>query len=51
MEEQAPFPLPLQILLQGALQVNYKYMDANEMLWNANLTRERRRNIKFSKQV
>jgi hypothetical protein len=36
MEEQAPLPLPLQILLQGALQVNSKYMNAYVMIGYAN---------------
>jgi hypothetical protein len=31
MEEHSLFPLPLQILLQGALQVNSKYMNAHVM--------------------
>jgi hypothetical protein len=30
--EQAPLPLPLQILLLGALQVNFKYMNAHVMI-------------------
>jgi hypothetical protein len=36
MEEQALLPLPLQILLQGALQVNSKYMNAYVMICYAN---------------
>jgi hypothetical protein len=32
IEKLGPLPLPLQFLLLGALQVNYKYMDAYEML-------------------
>jgi hypothetical protein len=36
MEEQAPLLLQLQILLQGALQVNSKYMNAYVMICYAN---------------
>jgi hypothetical protein len=36
MEEQATLPLPLQILLLGALQVNSKYMNAHVMRCYAN---------------
>jgi hypothetical protein len=41
MEEQAPLPLLLQILLLGALQVNSKYMNAYVMRCHANSHLER----------
>jgi hypothetical protein len=36
MEEQAPPPLQFQVLLQGALQVNSKYMNVHVMVCYAN---------------
>jgi hypothetical protein len=41
MEEHAPLPLPLHILLLGALQVNSKHMNAHVMRCYANSFRER----------
>jgi hypothetical protein len=32
IKELVPLPLPLQLLLIGVLQVNYKYMDAYVMI-------------------
>jgi hypothetical protein len=36
IEGLAPLPLPLQFLLQDALQVNYMYMNAHVMIFYAN---------------
>jgi hypothetical protein len=48
MEEQVPLPLLLQILLQGALQVISKYMNAYVMRCHANSHLERGGKLTYS---